>query len=219
MRAMSRIPTSPLASCVRRAASICSATRIFVCLVLSRTGLPFQTNLYHQYLLFGCLYTAMGSSSRPSPVWSSPNRSCLKKWVLSHIPSTDQPYYRAKAFLVRRPDWNRGTVWEPETASNLFDESSHLSYIKGSPSQGVAMLSTASPKVQMPASARSPRVDAEIGLVSDFDNSSNSTGLILVTESEVSRLLQVSLARLRKWRVEKRGPRFIKIGSLVRYRL
>jgi predicted DNA-binding transcriptional regulator AlpA len=148
-----------------------------------------------------------------------PDRSSLKKWVLSHIPSTDQPYYRAKAFLVRRPDWNRGTVWEPETASNLFDESSHLSYIKGSPSQGVAMLSTASPKVQMPASARSPRVDAEIGLVSDFDNSSNSTGLILVTESEVSRLLQVSLARLRKWRVEKRGPRFIKIGSLVRYRL
>jgi len=81
------------------------------------------------------------------------------------------------------------------------------------------MLSTASPMVQRPASARSPRVDAQIGLVSDLDNSSNSTGLILVTESEVSRLLQVSLARLRKWRVEKRGPRFIKIGSLVRYRL
>ena len=81
------------------------------------------------------------------------------------------------------------------------------------------MLSIASPKVQRPASARSPHVDAKIGLSSDLEDGSNSAGLILVTESEVSRLLQVSLARLRKWRVEKRGPRFIKIGSMVRYRL
>jgi len=81
------------------------------------------------------------------------------------------------------------------------------------------MLSIASPKVQRPSSARSPHVDAKIGLSPDLENGSNSAGLTLVTESEVSRLLQVSLARLRKWRVEKRGPRFIKIGSMVRYRL
>jgi predicted DNA-binding transcriptional regulator AlpA len=112
--------------------------------------------------------------------------------------------------------WNgRGTG----NGQQSFDENSHLPYKKGSASQGVAMLSIASPKVQRPASAGSPRVDAKIDLNSDLENGSNSAGLILVTESEVSRLLQVSLARLRKWRVEKRGPRFIKIGSMVRYRL
>ena len=103
---------------------------------------------------------------------------------------------------MRRPDWNRGKAEEPETGSNLFDENSHLAYIKGSTSQGVAMLSIASPKLQRPASARSPRVDAKIGLSSVLEDGSNSAGLILITESEVSRLLQVSLARLRKWRVE-----------------
>lgn len=41
----------------------------------------------------------------------------------------------------------------------------------------------------------------------------------LLTEVDVSRVLQVSLATLRKWRVDQRGPRFIKIGSLVRYQL
>src|SRR6202030_504667 len=42
------MPTSPFASEVLCAASICSATRLFVCLVLSRIGSPFQVNLYHQ---------------------------------------------------------------------------------------------------------------------------------------------------------------------------
>jgi predicted DNA-binding transcriptional regulator AlpA len=41
---------------------------------------------------------------------------------------------------------------------------------------------------------------------------------VLLTETEVSKHLRVSLAALRKWRVMRRGPRFIKIGSLVRYR-
>jgi hypothetical protein len=39
----------------------------------------------------------------------------------------------------------------------------------------------------------------------------------LMTEEEVSKRLNVSLASLRRWRLLKRGPAFLKIGSLVRY--
>jgi len=39
-----------------------------------------------------------------------------------------------------------------------------------------------------------------------------------LTEKEVAKKLNVSLASLRRWRLEQRGPRFIKVGSLVRYR-
>ena len=39
-----------------------------------------------------------------------------------------------------------------------------------------------------------------------------------LTEQEVSKRLNVSVATLRRWRLEKRGPMFVKIGSLVRYR-
>jgi hypothetical protein len=39
----------------------------------------------------------------------------------------------------------------------------------------------------------------------------------LMTENEVSRRLNVSLASLRRWRLTKRGPAFVKVGSLVRY--
>ncbi len=74
----------------------------------------------------------------------------------------------------------------------------------------------ASPKIQTPRSAGAPPA---LILSSELENSSKGSSLILLTESQVSPLLQVSLARLRKWRVEKRGPRFIKVGSLVRYRL
>jgi excisionase family DNA binding protein len=42
--------------------------------------------------------------------------------------------------------------------------------------------------------------------------------LNLLTEDEVAQQLHVSLASLRRWRLERRGPRFIKVGSLVRYR-
>jgi hypothetical protein len=42
--------------------------------------------------------------------------------------------------------------------------------------------------------------------------------LKLMTEDEVSRALNVSIAALRRWRLEQRGPVFIKVGSLVRYR-
>lgn len=40
----------------------------------------------------------------------------------------------------------------------------------------------------------------------------------LLTEKELSIQLHVSLACVRRWRLEQRGPRFVKIGSLVRYR-
>ena len=40
----------------------------------------------------------------------------------------------------------------------------------------------------------------------------------LLTETDVSKQLRVSLACLRRWRLEKRGPVFVKIGQLVRYR-
>jgi len=40
----------------------------------------------------------------------------------------------------------------------------------------------------------------------------------LFTEQDVSRQLHVSLATLRRWRLERRGPKFIKVSSLVRYR-
>ena len=42
------------------------------------------------------------------------------------------------------------------------------------------------------------------------------TGMLL-TESEVAGRLRVSLACLRRWRLERRGPRFLKVGSFVRY--
>ena len=41
---------------------------------------------------------------------------------------------------------------------------------------------------------------------------------ILLTEQDVAQQLHVSLACLRRWRLERRGPPFIKVSSLVRYR-
>ncbi len=51
----------------------------------------------------------------------------------------------------------------------------------------------------------------------EVQNGCVSTGRLL-TESEVSSLLGVSLYALRQWRVERRGPPFCKLGRLVRYR-
>jgi Helix-turn-helix domain len=39
----------------------------------------------------------------------------------------------------------------------------------------------------------------------------------LMTEHEVSKRLNVSVASLRRWRLLRRGPAFLKVGSLVRY--
>lgn len=41
---------------------------------------------------------------------------------------------------------------------------------------------------------------------------------LLITEDDVSKRLNVSIASLGRWRLEKRGPLFIKVVSLVRYR-
>ena len=42
--------------------------------------------------------------------------------------------------------------------------------------------------------------------------------LDLLTEGDVAKRLRVSLASLRRWRLLRRGPQFIKVGVLVRYR-
>jgi len=42
--------------------------------------------------------------------------------------------------------------------------------------------------------------------------------LDLLTENDVSRRLNVSVASLRRWRLQRRGPAFLKVGFLVRYR-
>src|SRR3954466_14389667 len=39
----------------------------------------------------------------------------------------------------------------------------------------------------------------------------------ILTECEVSERTQISLATLRRWRLENRGPKYHKFGSLVRY--
>ena len=41
---------------------------------------------------------------------------------------------------------------------------------------------------------------------------------IFLTEKDVAKQIKVSLASLRRWRLLQRGPRFIKVGALVRYR-
>jgi predicted DNA-binding transcriptional regulator AlpA len=38
-----------------------------------------------------------------------------------------------------------------------------------------------------------------------------------LTEFEVSERTRISVATLRRWRLEKRGPKYSKFGSLVRY--
>jgi hypothetical protein len=42
--------------------------------------------------------------------------------------------------------------------------------------------------------------------------------LNLLTETDVAERLRVSLASVRRWRLEKRGPAFVKVGACVRYR-
>ncbi len=41
----------------------------------------------------------------------------------------------------------------------------------------------------------------------------------LLNEAEVAEQIQCKVSALRKWRNEGRGPAFIKVGRLVRYRL
>ena len=78
------------------------------------------------------------------------------------------------------------------------------------------MLSTSSPKLQRPADAAKPT--SGMPRVSEPEHSTSAMTALL-TETDLARVLRVSLATLRKWRVDKRGTRFIKIGPLVRYQL
>ena len=40
----------------------------------------------------------------------------------------------------------------------------------------------------------------------------------LLTETDVAKLLHVSLGTIRRWRIQERGPQFVKLGASVRYR-
>lgn len=40
---------------------------------------------------------------------------------------------------------------------------------------------------------------------------------VLIDEKELARLIRVSIATLRYWRSEGKGPRFRKVGQMVRY--
>ena len=40
----------------------------------------------------------------------------------------------------------------------------------------------------------------------------------LLTENETAKALHCTRAALRRWRRERRGPRFVKLGRLIRYR-
>ena len=42
--------------------------------------------------------------------------------------------------------------------------------------------------------------------------------LSLMTQEDVSKTLNVSVASLRRWRLLRHGPQFVKVGALVRYR-
>jgi len=46
----------------------------------------------------------------------------------------------------------------------------------------------------------------------------NALDTTLLNEQQVARLLNVSIATIRRWRLLRRGPIFIKLSSLVRYR-
>ena len=41
----------------------------------------------------------------------------------------------------------------------------------------------------------------------------------LKTEEEAAEVLNVTRSALRRWRLERRGPRYVKMGRLVRYRM
>jgi len=45
-----------------------------------------------------------------------------------------------------------------------------------------------------------------------------STSDRLLNEHEVAELITVSVATIRRWRLLRQGPRYIKVGAAVRYR-
>jgi predicted DNA-binding transcriptional regulator AlpA len=46
----------------------------------------------------------------------------------------------------------------------------------------------------------------------------NSTLEILLNEHDVARMTGLSVASVRRWRLLKQGPKYMKIGASVRYR-
>lgn len=40
----------------------------------------------------------------------------------------------------------------------------------------------------------------------------------LLSEHEVAAIVGLSLGTIRRWRIQRQGPRFLKIGAAVRYR-
>ena len=41
---------------------------------------------------------------------------------------------------------------------------------------------------------------------------------LLLTEGEVAEVLKCTKSALRRWRREERGPRYVRVGRLIRYR-
>jgi predicted DNA-binding transcriptional regulator AlpA len=39
----------------------------------------------------------------------------------------------------------------------------------------------------------------------------------LINEGQVARLLDISVASLRRWRLLRKGPKYLKVGAAVRY--
>lgn len=53
----------------------------------------------------------------------------------------------------------------------------------------------------------------------DGENLTNTVTPLAVNERIASQLLSVSVAALRRWRRERRGPRFVRLSRCVRYRV
>jgi hypothetical protein len=71
---------------------------------------------------------------------------------------------------------------------------------------------------QLTAAVRQTREAlAMVGKEPDTPGSPNVPAFMYLTEREVSQQLHLSLGLLRKWRITGKGPRFIKVGRLVRY--
>ena len=69
------------------------------------------------------------------------------------------------------------------------------------------MLSTPSPKARRCATGAKPLTRLLRSPDREPENSNDAMSALL-TETEVSHVLRVSLATLQKWRVDKRGPSF-----------
>jgi len=46
-----------------------------------------------------------------------------------------------------------------------------------------------------------------------------NTVIHLLNEHEVAEMLDVSVATVRRWRLFKKGPRYLKLGALCKYRI